>query len=217
MAKTETIANCMTMLSETYRQKLTRSTLEAYRIALEDIGDEDLLAACTEALKQCKFMPVPAELREFVHAAGDSPESRAVKAFAVVDRAVQRLGRGKTVQFDDPLINAAINLCGGWLRFCDATLENFNTWLRKEFCREYAGLVRRPPTAEMCRPSPGEYFRVNGYFHRHDRLRKVASGLPLGPVQQRLSDARERLLTDDRPADIPRLDLKRVEEQNDGA
>ena len=58
-------AVAMAMLAETFNRELTAPAVDTYWLALEDVTPEQLRAAVKKAALECKFMPTPAELREF--------------------------------------------------------------------------------------------------------------------------------------------------------
>jgi len=56
----------METLSETYSRPLTPLMLEGYWMALSDLDESELAAAAKLALRMCKYMPTPADLRGFI-------------------------------------------------------------------------------------------------------------------------------------------------------
>jgi hypothetical protein len=52
-------------LAEYFRSELSQVAQEAYVLALEDLGPDELRAAFKAAVKRSKFMPSGAELREY--------------------------------------------------------------------------------------------------------------------------------------------------------
>ncbi len=59
------VSACVTMLASTLRHEVTPPMLEGYFMALEDLTVAQLKQAVKAALKRCRFMPSPVELREF--------------------------------------------------------------------------------------------------------------------------------------------------------
>lgn len=68
----KSLARELKILFHTFRQEPTEEALIGYREALDALTDAELTRARQRACAECKFMPVPAELREL--AAPDAPE-----------------------------------------------------------------------------------------------------------------------------------------------
>lgn len=159
--------------------------LLGYAMGLDDISTPDLKRAVQRAMKECKFMPVPMELRELAGIASGS--HRAALAFDIFANAVSNHGGYASVTFDDPLINATVRNLGGWERCCNVGAEEdiskFDVWLRKEFERVYAGMCRSGVNASQCAPLIGmadRENRANGYATKP--LQRIACKLPKLPA-----------------------------------
>lgn len=140
MASNETIAKVVALLCEAFGRKPTPATFEVFAVALSDLSDQQVDAAGGIAARRCKFMPTPAELREFAGAV--SADDRGIIAWQAVERALP-LGPYRHVCFDDPCVNAAIRNLGGWVTFL-ARLTNAEAekWARVEFLKAYAAFYR---------------------------------------------------------------------------
>lgn len=179
-------AQCVTILAEAYRQKISPATLAAYEMALEDVSPASVEQAVKAALKSCKFMPNAAELREL--AGGKTSAENALIAWAAVDRATSEVGGYKSPDFLDPVVNAVIRNMGGWERFCTATVTEFDTWLRKEFLRVYELIAKRGVGDEEGAPLVGlheRHNRLNGFSDRNTTV-EIAVGLPAPAKRPRL-------------------------------
>lgn len=164
------LAELITLLAEAFRQAVTPATLLAYHIGLKDLPIATLEPAIEKAIRECKFMPSVAELRAL---AGEmSVAQRASLAFEAVALATKTIGYCKSVNFDDPLTNAAIRNLGGWERLCQVDdREEFEKWIRKDFERVYTLLSQQDHVArERCLP-------LLGYYDRENSLR----GYPVQP------------------------------------
>jgi hypothetical protein len=151
---TERLVHLVAGLCEAFNRTPSQATFMAYEIGLEDLPISAIELAVRRALRECRFMPSPAELREL---SGEmSAEDRATVAWDCVLSNVH-LGPYKHVSFaDDRIINATIRNLGGWpmfvSRFTDAESEK---WLRLEFCKTYRSLHRANVNGDICRPLPG--------------------------------------------------------------
>lgn len=161
MTDDERFAMAITALAESYRQKVTPGLFHGYRMGLAGLTTTDIERACALALQKCKFMPVPAELRELAGTGGDSYESMAERAFHTLDKAVSSLGGDRSVNFHDGAINAAVRLLGGWQKCCDQPREEFEKWYRKDFIRTYVGLCRSGASEELRRYHGGRIEQSN--------------------------------------------------------
>lgn len=145
------------MLCEAFNRKPTAATFAAYEIGLAGISPEAVERAVAAALQKSKFMPTPAELREFSGAGGASFDTMAERAWHQLTEAVRTLGPDKSVNFADGLINAAIRVGGGWQRLCGLEGEAFSTWGRKDFLACYVRLCRDGCPEELREYHPGNF------------------------------------------------------------
>lgn len=196
-----TITGCVTMLAETFGKKVSPGLIQAYELGLRDLTTEQITDAATRALTNCRFMPPPVELREMVFLRTDD---RAVKAWLVFEAAVVKHGYIKTVNFDDPIINATIRALGGWEHCCGMPAAEFDTFLQKRFQETYCSLSRAGVSAEQGAPLMGWIDRengINGYDQEPPRM--IETGMPAKPATRI-----ERQAKPERPADMPRLELR---------
>ena len=146
------IQDIVILLGETYRQSVTKFTIEAYAVGLEGLSDEQVLVAGKRAIQTCKFMPTPAELRDL---AGSGNLARSIVAWSDVQRAMP-LGSYKHIDFADPIINAVLRLLGGWPAMFDRTgTPEGEKWYRHEFTKAYESLANAGVDGEACRPLVG--------------------------------------------------------------
>lgn len=88
-----------------------------------------------------RFFPKPADVVRNID--GDS-DSRALKAWSKVEKAVRSVGSYETVIFDEPAIMASIENLGGWIRLCQMK-EDELPFRRNEFVKLYKGFLINPP------------------------------------------------------------------------
>ena len=120
-------------LCDAFGKEYTVSRGKAYWLALNDLSLEHFRRAAVKCLRESKFMPVPAELREAVDIIS-APE-RAILAFGVLSRALA-LGARVSVNFDDPLINAVVKNTGGWIALTRRNEQALDMY-RKAFIETY--------------------------------------------------------------------------------
>jgi uncharacterized protein DUF6475 len=142
-------------LAANFGRDADAALLEGYWRALRDVPIEAVEKAVDAALAQCKHMPRGVELREL---AGEMPVStRAVQAWEAVRRAIAKHGVYRSVNFDDPVINATLRNLGGWQKLCATESEEAEKWLRKDFERIYSALCASGISAEQAQHLPGAH------------------------------------------------------------
>lgn len=159
--KSQRITAAVATLCEAFNRKPTPATFAAYEIGLKGLSEEQVERATAMALAKCKFMPVPAELRELAGTGGESYDSMAERAFHVLDKAVSQLGGDRSVNFHDGAINAAVRLLGGWQKCCDQPREEFEKWYRKDFLKTYVSICRGGASEELRRYHGGRIEQQN--------------------------------------------------------
>ena len=170
-------ADSIATMAEAFGRALTPLTLKAFELGLDDIPIEQIERACTERMRNGKFFPNIAEIREACGCL--TPTARAAKAFQCLSEATLQHGYYRTVLFDDPVLNATVNNLGGWQRLCDITAgDEWDKWFRKEFERVYAGFAAAgigsdEPLIGWC----DSQNRFTGH-QRREPLQLIATGLP---------------------------------------
>ena len=94
MATKKTVAACLTRLRAAFRPRQPARTeaeleLAAWHEALEDIPDDALVEATRRAVRTCRTMPVPAEIRRIAQEDAEEPgPTRALPPPSDLDRAL---------------------------------------------------------------------------------------------------------------------------------
>lgn len=149
----EKFGELITALAAAFGREADDAMQLGYWLGLKDLELADVEAAVVRAIGECEYMPKPVELRRGSGVIG-TPE-RAVIAFGAVEKAIRAYGHRSSVDFEDPLINAAIRNLGGWGRVCSLDTEEFAKWWRKDFERVYSALCQAGATVEACAYLPG--------------------------------------------------------------
>lgn len=156
-------AKAFAAMCETFGVEVTEGRLLGYWVGLEDLPLADVQTGIFKAIRQCKFMPKPAELREL---AGElPPDSRAISAWVDVQRALPK-GAYKSIDFEDKTINAVIRSLGGWPQFLSRlTTSKEIEFMRLQFVKAYRNLGYGI-TGEMSAPLPGLFgLSANSQVH----------------------------------------------------
>jgi len=152
---------------------------DGYYLGLADLPMASIERAVQRAIREAKFMPSVAELREM--AGVMLPADRVVAAWGVFARAATQHGYYTSVSFDDPLINATVRNLGGWIRVSDLKSEEFDKWFRQQFEKVYLTLLRTGASAEAAAPLTGWHDQQNGLHGYTDRIQqplRIACDLP---------------------------------------
>jgi hypothetical protein len=193
-------AEVITALFVTFNREADKPALAAYWMALDDLELSDVQQAVRRAMRECKFCPTAAELRELGGAI--APSDRAALAWEAFDRAVGQVGGYASVDFaDDPVINATVANLGGWERVTGLVGDEYFKWLRKDLERVYATLMRTGAPADRCSALVGICEARNTLEgHEQPKAVRFLTGLPphrkgiVGPRRDELPAGERELL-----------------------
>lgn len=185
-ARAAGIAAAVTMLAENFRQQVTKHTFDAYAVGLEGLTIKQIEAGVSRALRECKFMPSSAEIRQL---SGElNGQDRAVKAWDAFEHAVIEQGGYRTVDFDDVVINATVRSLGGWEAVCTMPVKEFDTFLRQKFLTAYASHYASGVGEDEAAPLVGLFDRENARNgHEEQDVRMIITGLPPSPRTARIA------------------------------
>lgn len=178
--------NAIAGMALTFRQETPEALFDGYWMGLSDLPIEAIERGVERAIRTCRFMPSVVELREL---AGElSIAHRAPLAWAKAREAILHHGYTRSVNFDDPVINATIRAFGGWEAFEDLIYRTPESQcegvLRKRFTDTYQALCARGITAADAAPLPGYHERGNlaaGYIDHIPDPVLVACDMPPHP------------------------------------
>lgn len=128
-------AAAITTLSQTLPpgRPITPAATEGYWIGLKDLTDAQLEAATSMALRSCRFMPSPRELRDFVE---EPLRITGAMQWAHVRKMLDKIDVYGSPDFG-AVVNAVIHALGGWKVLCEKDLDEVK-WVQKDFERLYA-------------------------------------------------------------------------------
>lgn len=140
-SRSEQILECVTILAEAWRQKITPMTVRTYELGLSDLDINAVNRGVFAAIRECQFMPSVHELRKLAGAAETqiNAKDRPLLAWQAVRGAFSKVGAYDSPEFDDAVINATIRELGGWPQLCDTPSDEMH-WLEKRFCATYSAL-----------------------------------------------------------------------------
>lgn len=188
----ERFALAVNAMAATFRQEPTRAMLHGYWLGLRDLPVEAVEKAVEAGIRNCRFMPAVAELREY--AGGPKPEDCAQLAWAAFERAVVTHGGYRSVVFDDAIIHAVVRSLGGWERCCELAPEEFDKWLRKDFLATYASFARTGVVPAVAASLPGIFDRENAiHGHAPQEVQWIETGLA-GLAGRRVTHERTKAL-----------------------
>lgn len=92
-----------------------------------------------------QYPPKPADVVRILE--GDT-ETRAMRAWVAVERALRSIGSYSSVVFDDPITQGVISEMGGWIKLCEVT-EDELPFRRNEFVKRYRGYASQSKAPEF--------------------------------------------------------------------
>lgn len=123
--------------------------LSGYLIALGDLPPDLLRVAAARALRTADRMPSPADLRREALSSMTQDRPGPDEAWSAARAAMERYGRDRRPDFDDPAIDQTIDYIGGWRRLCISTDE---TGDRISFVRTYRIVLARAEREALLAP-----------------------------------------------------------------
>ncbi len=119
--KQEAILKVLAVLAQTYPRDVQKETMTAYSMFLDDVSIEGLVRAVKECVKESKFFPTVAELRERAGMKMESnlqPKNLALMAYhEQAMKAVTKVTSYGIPTFKDPITAKVIEMIG-WKDFC---------------------------------------------------------------------------------------------------
>jgi Domain of unknown function (DUF6475) len=140
----QAFARMLAGIAELYGKSLSRPLSELYWNLLKTYSLSELQIALKAHFcnpEGGQFFPKPADLIR--HLEGGSG-TKALQAWTVVERAIRQIGSYQSLAFEDPLIHAAIEDMGGWMKLCAITLKEL-PFCSLAFQKRYAALVHKAP------------------------------------------------------------------------
>ncbi len=134
----------MAGIGELYSKSISSKLIDIYWQVLNQYDLVDVQNAIQTHVKNPdggQFFPKPADILRIIEGSG---ETKALAAWAKVERAVIQVGRYQSVVFDDPLIHAVIENMGGWVKLCAMSNEQM-AFIANEFRKRYMGYVNKKP------------------------------------------------------------------------
>lgn len=144
----------LTALAELFDAALSPAKQALYFEALADLEFEQVVEALNAAIRTCRFMPKPVEIRAL--AVGDD-EDRTEQAWSTLRTAMRQVGYASSVIFEDGALGEAVTaLFGSWPEACSQDLSP-EMWAstRKAFGRVYRVTLQRQRTRTGERYLPG--------------------------------------------------------------
>lgn len=157
MTNKQTFATSLAVIAATFRQALEPETIDGYWDGLNDLTEAQFAQARTRALRECKFMPSPAELRALV---GLDAKAALKSDIAIAWERVRwaRRYHSYTTGVDfGPLVNAVIRTMGGWVTFCEWNDDVLESFERRKFAETYEAFAGKQELGDISRPLRGEF------------------------------------------------------------
>lgn len=133
-------------VAEYYGKPISKASVEIYWRGLSHLTVDDVergTAAHMQDADSGQYMPKIADILR--HVSGNA-QTKAMQAFAKVERAIKRVGTWESVVFDDPIIHAVIDDMGGWILLGQCQEKEW-PFKAREFEQRYRGYVQTGLTA----------------------------------------------------------------------
>lgn len=169
----------MLALGATFRVEVTAALRVGYWMGLRDLPLAAVQEAVAKAMATSRFMPTPRDLRDLAGVMG--ADQRAILAWNAVKRAIREVGSYRSVDFDDPVVNAAVRSLGGWPRLCGTDSEEMDRFIARDFQRLYRELSALQPHQDLTRYLPG-VFESGGDLTLAEAPARVACGTGAPPA-----------------------------------
>lgn len=176
----------ITAMAEIYGKKLSPPAIKLYWQILKPYPIEKINQAAANILTGRKYstFPLPADFMEYVNPQASLEEKSALAVEAVLDK-MEYKGAFYSVIFDDPIIHAAIERLGGWIRLCaeigKMQPRELPFW-KKEFCRIYSALAKIPNLRDIPSRLIGRCESeniANGYLDPDTMILTLPQGEPI--------------------------------------
>jgi hypothetical protein len=134
----------MAGIGELYGKSISAQLTDIYWRTLKSYEFQDVHQALQAHINNpdCgQYFPKPADVVRFIDGSG---ETKALQAWAKVEKAISRIGIYQSVAFDDPLIHAVLEDMGGWVKLCSMKNDQM-PFCANEFQKRYMGFVIKKP------------------------------------------------------------------------
>jgi hypothetical protein len=131
-------------VGELYSKMITKSLINVYWQALKLFDWQDVKKALQAHIQNPdmgQYFPKPTDVVRFIEG---SPETKALQAWAIVERAIEQVGIYQSVAFDDLITHAVLDEMGGWIKLCSLTTKELS-FSARDFQKRYRGYVHKAP------------------------------------------------------------------------
>lgn len=191
MTRDERFAAAMTALAEVFPQRpLTDQRIELYAQVLADLPIEQIEHAARHAMRECRWMPTPAELRSFVEPSADDA---ALVAWSGFQAAASDVGAWASLVVDDACAAAALEaVFGSWPSFCELDVVAIGA-RRNEFLAAYRTARRGIPGGQavlrgLCDRGWAGQLTVGGSVKRLPDVTRITEGRALPEARKAPDD-----------------------------
>jgi len=135
-------AKLMAAIGTLHGKDLPPAVIEIYWQSLKRFSWLDLQHALQAHINNPdggQFMPKPADIIRQLEGSG---AAKAAHAWVKVDKAINQIGSYTSVVFDDPIIHAAIEYMGGWVKLCQSGIDQLK-FRQIEFEHRYQHFLLR--------------------------------------------------------------------------
>lgn len=195
---TSTFAELLVQLAAAYPTtgKLTEASIRLYAWALGDVPLTEVKRACARAIRESRFFPSVAELRQYIV---PTPDEAALLAWTALTMAASEIGAYASVDVEDAAAAEALtSVWGSWPAFCAeeegpalaARRQAFLAAYRDSCRRHRSGAARLPGLCESAGTYDAHRPVLSGRVMRSGAI-VLGRDRPLLPAAQQIAAASE--------------------------
>lgn len=121
---------------------VTEPLVKLWLDGFSDCTLEEVDAAVRRFSRDCSEFPSVARVRGYLPGTkGLNDQQRSKVAWGVLRKAIREHGAYNGIEFDDPIIHAAVRSMGGWALLCSTDVDQMQ-WRQKDFEAAYVACAR---------------------------------------------------------------------------
>lgn len=190
MASPKIVREAVRLFGEMFNRSPSDTLLSAYVAALADVPDDSFASAVASAMKECRFFPSVAELRERAGCGAVDGEEEGALVWGKVREAIRRVGGYCSPPDFGPAGNAALRCLGTWESVTGMEKRELD-FKGKEFARLYATFRKRGVDGVQAERLIGMHEQQRLGMARKPEGDPTAIGADMARLLEGASDARD--------------------------
>ena len=132
----KTFSEMMKLLQASFREKINEDTNKAYWDILKEYSDNDIKRVTVKCIKELKFFPKIAEMRELIEG---NLEDEAKLAWLYLLEVVEKEGYYMSPSFPKypAIVGVVERFFGGWMKLIEEMTDENLKWIKNDFLKFY--------------------------------------------------------------------------------